>query len=74
MKTKDYKLENISLDQAAEHIKKQRVKILNDFAVAYLAEKDGQIQPSELELVSYQNSQDGKIETIYYFRKREASE
>jgi len=65
---KEYEIENISLDQMAEQIKKERVKILNEFAKAYLAET--QINPSELELVQRQESKDGLVETVYYFRRK----
>lgn len=65
---KEFELNGITEDQAAQELIKNRDKILEDFATAYLAET--KISPSEVELVSKQNTNGTEIETVYFFRKK----
>lgn len=63
---KEVKHENVNLQEAMEEIMKNRDKILEDFAKAYLAEK--KVNPSDIELVQQKVNSDDGIEYIFYFR------
>jgi hypothetical protein len=62
-------LANISLNDAVMKIQKEKAKILEEFAKAYLAETS--FQPSEVEMVHQRMPiKDGIIENVIFFRKR----
>lgn len=65
---KEYEKDNVTLDQAAAEIAKHKDRILEDFTKAYLIETG--LKPSQVELVSSQRTENGTIETVYYFREK----
>lgn len=60
---------NLSLNEIANKLIKERNRILDEFAKAYIAEQ--KIMPSELELVVREEMEGNTVETIYYFRKKD---
>ena len=59
----------ISVEDVVKKLAQERDKILEQFAKAYLAESG--LLPSQVELVTQQLPIiDGKIENIYFFRKK----
>lgn len=64
--------EDLSINEIADKLIKERNKVLDNFAKAYIAEQ--KIMPSELELVVREESSGTVAETIYYFRKKTQGE
>lgn len=65
---REEKESQLTLTEIAQKLVKERNKVLDDFAKAYLAET--KIMPSDLELVVREERTKDVIETIYYFRKK----
>jgi predicted naringenin-chalcone synthase len=59
----------ITTEEATKYLHDRKVEIIEQFAKAYLAETG--LKPSEVELVTKQESTGMIIETVYYFRKKE---
>lgn len=70
MKTKETLIENLKLENLVQELIKNRDVILNDWAKAYISETG--VLPSEVELVEQRSDkiENGKIETIYFFRRK----
>lgn len=69
MKTNDITYTGIDINEMVKKLNEERSKILNEFSKAYLAETG--IMPSEVELVTVQETKDKTIETICFFRKKQ---
>ncbi len=68
IKTSDITFKDIKIEEATQKLREERDKILNEFAKAYLA--GNEVNPSEIELVSQQKTENNVIETVYFFRKK----
>ena len=69
MAEREEEFKDISIEDAMKELHKNRKRILLDFAKAYLAETE--LSPSEVHLVeSHFMTPDGKIETIFEFRRK----
>lgn len=69
---KETEYNNITEEEVAKLIHKERDKILEEFTKAYLAET--QLMPSEIQLVCKTFTEDGKMVTEYEFRRKKESE
>jgi hypothetical protein len=68
MKTNDITYTGIDINEMVKKLNEERSKILNEFSKAYLAETG--VMPSEVELVTVQETKDKTIETICFFRRK----
>jgi hypothetical protein len=68
-KEKNIELNDISIEEALQTLVKEKHKIIEAFAKAYLAETE--LLPSQVELVTQQTKTGNLIEHVYYFRRKE---
>ena len=59
---------DVTLNEAIEKLHKEKNRILDEFAKAYLAETG--LMPSDVELVTQQSRNGDIIENVFYFRRR----
>lgn len=59
---------NMTPNEIAKKLVMERNKVLDDFCKAYIAETG--IMPSDLELVTREESDGNRFETVYFFRRR----
>jgi hypothetical protein len=65
---KEETFNDMDMSKMAEFLKKNRNKILEEFAKAYLAET--QLLPSQIELVHKSSVENEQIVDTFYFRKK----
>ena len=68
MTKEEIEASNMSIEQYVAKLMQYKSKIIEDFTKAYLA--DSGLKPSEVELVQKEVKSSGKIETVFYFRKK----